>query len=100
MGTLPVTSTAGKDVFSLSFPLHDFKMFASSYCIMSHDTGRNVGFFTTHSSLVFPHKEAKKKKQQINIHTLSKQTDCCLAEVLITSGIQVISFPQCGPRPS
>lgn len=74
MGTLPVTSTAGKDVFSLSFPLRDLKMFASSYCIMSHDTGRNVGFLTTHSSLVFPHKEAKKKKTA-NQHTHTIQTD-------------------------
>lgn len=102
IGTLLVTSSAGRDVFLQSFFSAFVTLNVCNFLLYhlraeNHDIGWDLGI-TAHSPTCVSSK--RKKKQQINIHTLSKQTDCCLAVVLITLGIQVISFPQCGPRPS
>lgn len=77
-GTLPGTSSTGYFSYCLFFP--HFK-----FLYLYHEQAENHNiegdFFFAYSHLCFV---KKKKKQHINIHTLSKQTDCCLAEVLIT----------------
>lgn len=77
-----MTGTAGKTVFLLSSTFMTLNVCDS---VLYHEQAENIQSMGRDSGFS-AHSFEKKggKKQQINIHTLSKQTDCCLAEVLIT----------------